>query len=291
MKEERFGSILVVGIGLIGGSILKSFKGINIQSSVYGYDIHEKITEEAFSKGLIKNPTNDIEVLEENSLVIFAVPSLALNEAFSLIQPKILNKNVMYSDTLSSKTEAISLLEKNRDLKKKFIMSHPITGSEKSGLSNSLTNLFNDRLVVLSSSNFFPEDREMLRIKNFWEELGSRVIFIDPEEHDKIFANTSHLPHVLAYALMNFLFKNLKENTFLFSGGSLEEYTRIASSDPVMWKDIMISNKKEILKAIQGFKESIDEIHNLIELEDTKSLKDLLSSIQENRNSLLKENS
>ena len=93
MKEERFGSILVVGIGLIGGSILKSFKEINIQSSVYGYDIHEKITEEAFSKGLIKNPTNDIEVLEENSLVIFAVPSLALNEAFSLIQPKILNKN------------------------------------------------------------------------------------------------------------------------------------------------------------------------------------------------------
>ena len=121
MKEERFGSILVVGIGLIGGSILKSFKGINIQSSVYGYDIHEKITEEAFSKGLIKNPTNDIEVLEENSLVIFAVPSLALNEAFSLIQPKILNKNVMYSDTLSSKTEAISLLEKNRDLKRNLL--------------------------------------------------------------------------------------------------------------------------------------------------------------------------
>ena len=170
-------------------------------------------------------------------------------------------------------------------------MSHPIAGSEKSGLSNSLTNLFKDRLVVLSSSNFFSEDREILRIKNFWEELGSRVIFIDPEEHDKIFAKTSHLPHVLAYALMNFLFKNLKENTFLFSGGSLEEYTRIASSDPVMWKDIMISNKKEILKAIQGFKESIDEIHNLIDLEDTKSLLDLLSSIQETRNSLLKENS
>ncbi len=291
MKEERFGSILVVGIGLIGGSILKSLMGINIQSPVYGYDIHEKVTEEAFNKGLIKNPTNDIEILEDNPLILFAVPPLALNEAFSTIQPKILNKNVMYSDTLSSKTEAISLLEKNRDLKKKFVMSHPIAGSEKSGLSNSLTNLFKDRLVVLSSSNFFPDDREILRIKNFWEGLGSRVIFIDPEEHDKIFANTSHLPHVLAYALMNFLFKNLKENTFLFSGGSLEEYTRISSSDPVMWRDIMISNKKEILKAIQGFKESIDEIHNLIELEDTKSLMDLLSSIQETRNSLLKENS
>ena len=133
MKEERFDSILVVGIGLIGGSILKSLMDINIQSPVYGYDIHKKVTEEAFSKGLIKNPTNDIEILEDNPLVLFAVPSLALNDAMGKLEredSKLLEEfyfeNGSYKSlALKNKTtpKAVeSKLARVRDKLKRFVL-------------------------------------------------------------------------------------------------------------------------------------------------------------------------
>ena len=120
--------------------------------------------------------------------------------------------------------------------------------------------------------------------------MGAEVLSMRPEAHDKIFSLTSHLPHIVTYALMDLLYKNLSEKTFLYSGGSLEGYTRVASSDPRMWKDIMLSNKEEILKAIDGFTDSLDHIYKLIESNDQELILSFLKNLKSSRDNLLDKN-
>ena len=111
---------------------------------------------------------------------------------------------------------------------------------------------------------------------------------MQPEEHDKVFSKTSHLPHVIAFALMDFLKKELGNKVFKYSGGSLESYTRIASSDPLMWKDVTVSNKEEVLEAIEGFQSSLNKISKLIDSEDEESILDFFRFVKEVRDKQLK---
>jgi prephenate dehydrogenase len=112
---------------------------------------------------------------------------------------------------------------------------------------------------------------------------------MDPVEHDKVFSKTSHLPHVIAFALMHYLEKELGDKVFKYSGGSLENYTRIASSDPLMWKDVTVSNKEAVLEAIKGFKSSLNEVSKLINSEDEESILDYLRFVKEARDKRLEE--
>lgn len=284
--KSAFKNVCVVGLGLIGGSILKKIKSLDSLTKVYGIDINDQVTKEAHVQGLIKNSENNIDNLPDGSLVVLSVPSLSPDTAFELIKGSIKDKSITFTDTFSSKSQLINFLEKNHDLQKDFVMSHPIAGSEKSGLSNSIASLFENKLVVVSSMD---TGAKINRVKGFWEELGSRVLVMDPSEHDKVFSKTSHLPHVIAFALMNFLKEEFGENIFSYSGGSLEGYTRIASSDPTMWKDIFISNKKEILLSLKGFESSLREITDLIQASDDDSILDFLMGIKDSRDNLLNE--
>lgn len=284
--NKLFSNILVVGIGLIGGSILRTLAGHQIQDSLYGLDLNEDITKEAHSLGLIKNSDNNVDTIKEGSLVIFSVPNLSLEGAFNLVQAKLYREEVLFIDTLSSKSHVLTFLQSNPLLQKNFIMSHPIAGSEKSGLVSSKHSLFKDKLAIICPNKLNEED-SIKKIVKFWEHLGSMVAFLQPEKHDSIFAKTSHLPHVIAYALMNFLFKDLKNKTFSYSGGSLEDYTRIASSDPTMWTGIMVSNKQEVLKALKGFRSSLDQIYRLIESEDQESIFEFLEYVKKSRDTII----
>ena len=123
------------------------------------------------------------------------------------------------------------------------------------------------------------------KVINFWNKLGSKTKILSAKEHDTIFAKTSHLPHVISYALTESLFNKLNEKTFEFSGGSLEDYTRIASSDPIMWKDILISNDDNLLDSIKDFEKSLKKLKGLIESKDEEGLIDFLSKIKSLRDS------
>ena len=287
MGSLSFTNIIIVGMGLIGGSILKSLKGTMNSSNVLGIDLRLEVVEKAYDLHLIKNRSNKVDKIKEDCLVIFSVPTLSLTKAFDLVESHLETDEVIFTDTLSSKSELLNFLKKKPELQKKFLMSHPIAGSEKSGFSNSIRSLFKNKLVVISDPFNSVEKDSLERVKNFWTGLGSKVTLLDSKSHDKIFAHTSHLPHVLTYSLMDYLYKNLQEKTFLYSGGSLEAYTRIASSDPIMWKDIMISNKEEVLKAIKGFNESLSFLTELIEKGDGPSIEKLLKSIKDTREGLL----
>ena len=288
--ELSFKNILVVGLGLIGGSILRTIKKLNIPLEAYGIDLDEQVTKKANNIGLINNIDNKLNEIEEDCLVIFSVPSLSIERAFKLIEGTFNDEKVIYTDTFSSKSKLLNFLESNTRVGERFIMSHPIAGSEKSGLANYNSLLFKDRLVVLSSVNGDKENKELNQVKNFWELLGSKVTIMDPVEHDKVFSKTSHLPHVIAFTLMHYLEKELGDKVFKYSGGSLESYTRIASSDPLMWKDVTISNKEEVLEAIKGYKSSLNQMSKLIESEDEESILEYLKFIKEVRDKRLKGN-
>ena len=289
--ESSFKNILVVGLGLIGGSILKTIKDLNVSLVVYGLDLDEKVTIKANNIGLINNTDNQLKKIEEDCLIVFCVPSLSIEKAFELIEGSFHDEKVIFTDTFSSKSKLLEFLESNTKVGERFIMSHPIAGSEKSGLANYNSLLFKDKLVVLSSLNEDENNQKLNRVKNFWELLGSKVTILDPVEHDRVFSRTSHLPHVIAFALMHYLEKELGDNVFKYSGGSLESYTRIASSDPLMWKDVAISNKEAVLEAIKGFKSSLNEVSTLIDSEDEESILDYLRFVKTVRDKRIEEDS
>ena len=289
--ELSFKNILVVGLGLIGGSILKTIKELNIPLEVYGLDLDEEVTKKANNIGLINNIDNQLKKIEEDCLIVFSVPSLSIERAFKLIEDSFNDEKVIFTDTFSSKSKLLEFLESNTKVGEKFVMSHPIAGSEKSGLANYNSLLFKDKLVVLSAVNEDKNNKKLNKVKNFWELLGSKVTILDPEEHDKVFSKTSHLPHVIAFTLMHYLEKELGDKVFKYSGGSLESYTRIASSDPLMWKDVSVSNKEAVLEAIKGFKSSLNQISKLIESEDEESILDYLRFVKEVRDKRLEEDS
>jgi prephenate dehydrogenase len=285
--ELSFKNILVVGLGLIGGSILKTIKDLNIPLEVYGFDLDEEVTKKANNMGLINNIDNQLKKIEEECLIIFSVPSLSIEKAFKLVEASFNNEKVIFTDTFSSKSKLIEFLEGNTKVGEKFIMSHPIAGSEKSGFGNYNSLLFKDKLVVLSALNGDEDNKKLNKVKIFWELLGSKVTILDPLEHDKVFSKTSHLPHVIAFALMHYLEKELGDKVFKYSGGSLESYTRIASSDPLMWKDVAVSNKEAVLEAIKGFKSSLNQISELIDSEEDESILDYLRFVKEVRDKRL----
>ena len=289
--ELSFKNILVVGLGLIGGSILKTIKELNIPLEVYGLDLDEEVTKKANNIGLINNIDNQLKKVEEDCLIVFSVPSLSIERAYKLIEDFFYDEKVIFTDTFSSKSKLLKFLESNTKVREKFVMSHPIAGSEKSGLANYNSLLFKDKLVVLSAPKEERDNKKLNKVKKFWELLGSKVTILDPEEHDKLFSKTSHLPHVIAFSLMHYLERELGEKVFKYSGGSLESYTRIASSDPLMWKDVTISNKEAVLEAIKGFKSSLNQMSKLIESEDEESILDYLRFVKEVRDKRLKEDS
>ncbi len=279
----NFTNILVVGVGLIGGSIIRALKESSFAGGVYGIDSDKGAITSAYDLGFIQNEDINIPKDLDNLLVIFSVPVLSIEEAISQVNMMIDTENVIYTDTLSVKSSILDTLKAlDRNVLKRFVLSHPIAGSEQSGFKASSAALFKEKLSIICPHKDNSE-RDVSKIEEFWKALGSYTKKLSANDHDELFGKTSHMPHVIAYALMDSLYKNLGEKTFLYSGGSLEDYTRISSSDPIMWKDIMVSNDKSILSSINSFKRSLDELSELIETNNTAGLIKFFSTVKKAR--------
>ena len=205
---------------------------------------------------------------------------MSFKQALNSIKKYLPSQNVIFTDTLSTKTEILNTLSNEfNGILGNFVLSHPIAGSEKSSLYNSNKALFENKVVVISPHEKNNQE-DIDKVINFWGLLGSSSKILSYEDHDFLFSKTSHLPHVISYSLTDSLFKSLGERTFDFSGGSLEDYTRIASSDPLMWKDILISNHQNILDSIEDFEESLASLKNLIKNKDEKALVDYFNKVK-----------
>ena len=283
-SKKDFKNILIVGLGLIGGSIAKKLKDISYPAKIFGLEKDSEIIQKANADSLISNNSNiDLSTLDD-LLIIFSTPVLSFKEALESVLLMKPSEKAIYTDTLSTKSHILQTLKDFPSVKNKFVLSHPIAGSEKSGLESSKRELFDNRVSVISPHETnMSEDID--KVINFWNKLGSKTKILSAKDHDTIFAKTSHLPHVISYALTESLFNELNEKTFEFSGGSLEDYTRIASSDPIMWKDILISNHNNLVDSIENFEKSLIKLKGLIENKDEEGLIEFLSKIKSLRDS------
>ena len=247
--------LLIVGCGLIGSSILKKVCKKKIAKKVFVYEKSKKnqriLKRFKLKFELIKKMDKKIS---ECDFVVICAPLSEYEKIFSLCN-KYLKKDVVVTDVGSAKKSTITKINKIKRKDINWISSHPIAGSEVSGPSNGDEDLFKNKWsVIIKQKNSFSS--QMQKIIKFWKLLDSKPVIMDADQHDKIFAITSHLPHLIAYNLILTAtnFKSLNKNNILkFSAGGLRDFSRIAASNEIMWRDIFFDNKINMLKVIDLF--------------------------------------
>ena len=281
-------SIVIIGLGLMGGSVAKALKNKNPDISISAFDHNNSALDLALDVGIIDQKISTLEEInqftsDDVDIIIIAVPVIESLKVFDAING-LFNSEITITDTASAKLLISNHLEENYSSPTNIILSHPMAGSHNTGVGYADEAMFSNKKVLITEL-LNPKDHCIKMITNLWEGLGAAVFKIDPVRHDEIMSYASHLPHVISYAVLNSIMKNSNKDITTFSAGGLKDFVRIAGSDPKMWTDIFLSNKQSILKAIDAYKDSLDEIKELLESENEKELQDLLGSIKEYKNS------
>ena len=281
-------SIVIIGLGLMGGSVAKALKNKNPEIVISAFDHNDSALDLALDVGIIDKKISTLEEInnlepKDADIIIIAVPVIESLKVFDAING-LFNSDITITDTASAKSLISNHLEENYSSPTNIILSHPMAGSHNTGVGYADEAMFNNKKVLITEL-LNPKDHCLQLVTNLWESLGAEVFKIDPIKHDEIMSYASHLPHVISYAVLNSIMKNPNENITTFSAGGLKDFVRIGGSDPKMWTDIFLSNKDSILKAINAYKDSLDELSELLEADNEKSLQDLLTTIKEYKNS------
>ena len=283
-----FGQVTVIGVGLLGGSLAQTCKKHGLADKVVGFGRNRTKLEKAQSLQIIDSCETDLEAaVAKADLVVLCSPVSTMTPLVRKMVP-FLQPGILVTDVGSVKKSLVGEIQALMPESVYFVGSHPIAGGEKSGFEASTPDLFQDEKCILTpTAKTNPAALE--KIKELWEQIGMQVITMDVEEHDHIFGAVSHLPHVIAYVLMNTIggisTKNHDEIAS-FSGKGLKDTTRIASSDPVMWRDICLSNKKQVLGLIDKFQGTLQQVRNLIENEDSQLLEQTFETAKKYRMNL-----
>jgi len=284
-----FNKISIIGCGLIGSSILRAIVEKKLASKISAYDKSSKTTDYLKKNFSIEVCNNISNVVKDSDLVIIASPLSSYKEILLSIQSNF-KENVILTDTGSAKKEVNKIIS-NLNLKNvNWIASHPIAGTEYSGPEAGFATLFNNRWCILSADKRASKDK-INELEKFWSNLGSKVKSMSFEDHDYILSLTSHLPHAVAYSIVKTAINNedkFKDDVIQYSAGGLRDFTRIAASDPLMWKDIFIDNSDNILKVLDNYSKNLEEIKNAIKNKDSKKLLEIFSSTKKIRKEIIK---
>ena len=284
-----FNKISIIGCGLIGSSILRAIVEKKLASKISAYDKSSKAADYLKKNFSIEVCNNISNVVKDSDLVIIASPLSSYKEILLSIQSN-LKENVILTDTGSAKKEVNKIIS-NLNLKNvNWIASHPIAGTEYSGPEAGFATLFNNRWCILSADKRASKDK-INELEKFWSNLGSKVKSMSFEDHDYILSLTSHLPHAVAYSIVKTAINNedkFKDDVIQYSAGGLRDFTRIAASDPLMWKDIFIDNSDNILKVLDNYSKNLEEIKNAIKNKDSKKLLEIFSSTKKIRKEIIK---
>ena len=271
--------ITIIGLGLIGGSIAKTLSRFK-DNQILAFDTSQSSISNAIENQSIQGSIQSLSDLKktkyEDSLVILATPPSATVDILKSLD-FLFNSSVTITDTTSAKSSLNKILQKF-NFPENIIFSHPVAGSHLSGEVNSMDDLFKGKSTILSYHDS-AAPLHVNRVMSLWQELGSKVSVLDAELHDRIFAYSSHLPHVVAYALLNTLKEIEQDDLSLFSGGGLGEFLRLVSSSPEMWANIFSMNGKNIALAIDDLVKNLNILQNKI-TNDPERLQDLLSELK-----------
>ena len=276
--------ITIIGVGLIGGSLAKAIKENNLAKVVFGFGRDLNRLEEAQKANVIDQfSTNLKDAINDSDIVIIATPVGSFKEILIEIKPFLTSK-IVISDVGSTKTNIASIVSQTLgDYSNYFIPAHPIAGKEKSGFEASEANLFNNRKVIITPLETSNPDSISL-IQKMWEGTGADVDFMSPESHDELLGMTSHLPHMLAFSLVNYLISK-NPSASIYAAGGFKDFSRIASGDAVMWRDICIQNKDQIISHIKGYQKTLNSLVDAIENENSDELDLLFTSAKKTRDS------
>lgn len=278
-----------IGLGLIGGSLAKAIKNHYRDCKIIAYDIKTTSLEEAIANDTIDNYTTDIDNNFRDCQIIFLCAPVENNiNAMNKLLP-IINDDCIITDVSSTKEKIITAAQ---DIKcNNFIGGHPMAGSEKSGISAADEHLFENAYYILTPLPDTAKDKIEL-LQKLITELGALPVVIKPSEHDFITATISHVPHVIASALVNIVSKldTPDKHMHTLAAGGFKDITRIASSSPEMWQQICLSNNKQIIKVINKFQKELDMIKENINNCDSDELHSFFSSSRDYRNSFSDKN-
>ena len=268
--------LVVIGIGLIGGSLAKAAKERGLCDAVIGIARRQQTCVDAVRLGVVDQAFTDLAEISPalglGDIVFISVPTLAVEDTLTDIKAK-LSDQVTITDGASVKGSVIKSAQAvYGELPAQLVPGHPIAGAEKSGVTAANAQLYVDHRVILTPHCYSGDDH-IARVRDLWEAVGAEVLEMDVEEHDEVLAATSHLPHVIAYSLVDTLAHDSEnENIFRYAAGGFRDFTRIASSDPVMWHDIMLANKSSILDSITLFSENLNRLRDAIESDNSEHL-------------------
>ncbi len=276
--DLNFKKISIIGLGLIGTSILHAIKAKEEDQLVtFVYDINPKHREIVLQMKIATFVCNDIkDTVKEADLVILAVPVGSMKTVATLIAP-FLKENTIVTDTGSTKRSVIGDVNPHIPDNVHFIPSHPLAGTEYSGPKSGFSSLFENRYWLIVQDKQTNETKKLI---NFFQKLGSIVEIVNTEYHDKILAITSHLPHLIAYTIVGTasdLETDLKNDVIKFSASGFRDFTRIASSDPIMWRDVFLNNSDAVLEMLQRFNEDLSDLQKAIRKKDGKKLHSFFS--------------
>ena len=276
--------ITIIGVGLIGGSLAKAIKENQLANKVCGYGRDQSRLEKAKNTNIIDElSTNIDEAVKGADIVVIATPVGTFKQILEAIEP-LITEQVIISDVGSTKTNIVKIVNEVLGEKSKcFVPAHPIAGKEKSGFEVSVPDLFKDKKTIITPlENNAPESIKV--IHDMWIGTGAEVDYLSPESHDELLGMTSHLPHMLAFSLVNYLVSQ-SPNASIYAGGGFKDFSRIASGDAVMWRDICIHNKEQIIDHLKGYQSTLSELIDAIDDDDSERLEVLFTTAKNTRDS------
>ena len=285
----RIEKLVIVGIGLIGGSFALALKEAGRVGRVVGVGRNAGNIARALELKIIDAAGGfDAATFGDADLVLLAVP-VGQMEAVMRSAAPLLGPKTVVTDAGSTKQDVVELAR--RELKKsleRFVPGHPIAGTEQSGADAAFAGLYRGRRVVLTPLEG-SQPGALSLVRSAWSDCGAEVFELQPEEHDEVFAAVSHLPHVLAYALVDHVTRHENaKRLFSYAAGGFRDFTRIASSHPEMWRDICLANRKALLAEIDRYEDELERVRGMLERGDAKALEALFAGARDARDRWLK---
>jgi cyclohexadieny/prephenate dehydrogenase len=268
--------VTVVGLGLIGASVAKALRST---AHVAGIDTSSATISQALHDGVIAEGSSDMTIATGSDVVVIAVPvGSIVDAAWRLLRH--IDENTVLTDTGSTKAHIVESIDRVFPC---FVGSHPIAGKENPGYTHSQADLFRNAMTIITPSAGTRRECQE-KVERLWEACGSHTHVMDPLAHDRLMAVISHMPHLLSYASMSMAGDASVSRRFL--GAGFRDFTRIAASDPVMWRDIFLDNREHILPLMDRFMEELKFLRALIEEGKEQELEKVLSSYAQIRRSL-----
>jgi prephenate dehydrogenase len=265
--------LAIIGTGLIGGSLARALRSAEVVDEIVGYGRNLNNMQLAVDMGVVDRAEVTLaKTVEGADMVVLATPVAAMQETIAGLGP-LITEDMVITDVGSVKATVIeAAYEAFDDLFGRFVPGHPIAGKECSGVRHAEADLFEGSRVILCPESDTDDDA-VEKVRAMWDITGADVVFMSARRHDAILAASSHLPHVLSYALVdNLVRRDEHREIFRYSAGGFRDFTRIAGSDPEMWRDICLANRKEILACLESYRDDLGLLMDAIEAGDGEQL-------------------